>query len=133
MDALEKELLRKKMAVKMGVFLEGAASVTCVSCHIYSSQEPHYCDLCQSSHAEELFVIKNRSGKKMHVAVPCFKEMVKFRVLDLEDLTKWVQKLDELRDESFKRQEEAKKVREEQKKLLEKKVIVRKRIPAASV
>ena len=116
----------------MGVFLEGASTVTCVSCHLYSFQEPHYCDLCQTNHAEELFVIKNRSGKKMHVAVSCFKEMVKFRVVDLEDLGKWVQKLDELRIEASKREEEAKKTREEQKKLLEKKVMIRKRAPQAT-
>ena len=126
-DALEKDRLRKKMAQKIGVFLEGAPSLSCVSCHIYSPNEPHFCDLCQNTHAEELFVVKNRSGKKMHVAVPCFKEMVKFRVVDLDNLVKWLQKLEELKAEAIRREADAKKTREEQKKILEKKVMIRKK------
>lgn len=125
MDALEKEHLRQRMAVKMGIFLEGGKSVSCVSGHYYF--EPHSCELCQNAHGNETLVIKNRSGKKLHVDVQCLREMVRFRVVEVEDLGKWLEKLVLLKAESEKRREEEALMRQEERKKLEKKVIVRKR------
>jgi hypothetical protein len=125
LDALEKEHLRKKMAWKMGSFLEGGTSVSCVSGHVY--EQPHLCDLCQDVHTEDILVIKNRASKKMSVASTCLKEMVRFKVTDVEDLTRWLEKLRELRSELEVRKVELAKAREEERKRLEKKFIVRKR------
>ncbi len=113
------------MAQIMGIFLESGSSVSCVSGHVYF--EPHHCELCLTSHADEIMVIKNRSGKKLRVATPCLKEMVRFRVAEVEDLPRWITKIGELRVEAEKRREEELKAREEERKRLEKKVIVRKR------
>lgn len=125
LDPLEKERLRRKMAARMQVFLEGTPMVTCVSGHCY--EEPHACDLCGDTHAMDLFVIKNRSGKKMLVASGCLKEMVRFQVTDVEELSKWLEKLKILNSEMEVRKEEAAKAREEERRRLEKKVIVRKK------
>lgn len=125
LDPLEKEQLRKKMAVRMGVFLEGGSSVTCISGHTY--WEPHDCELCQTPHAEEILVVKNRSGKKMHVALSCLKEMIRFKVTDVEDLAPWLEKLKILRVDMERRKAADAVAREEERKRLEKKVIVRKR------
>lgn len=131
MDSLEKEHLRRKMAFKMGVFLEEETSVSCVSGHFYV--EPHFCDLCQQTHADEVLVIKNRSAKKMIVAVPCLMEMVRFRVAEVEELPRWLAKISELRVGTEKRKEESRRLREEERKKLEKKVIVRKRHPQENI
>lgn len=125
LDPLEKEQLRKKMAVRMGVFLEGATAVTCISAHTY--WEPHACELCQSIHAEEILVVKNRSNKTMRVALSCLKEMIRFKVTDVEELSPWLEKLKVLRVDMEKRKVENALAREEERKKLEKKVIVRKR------
>lgn len=125
LDPLEKERLRRKMAARMQAFVEGTPMVTCVSGHCY--EEPHACELCGDNHALDIFVIKNRGGKKMLVASSCLKEMVRFQVTDVEDLPKWLEKLKELHSEMETRKEEAAKIREEERKKLEKKVIVRKR------
>jgi len=125
MDPLEKDRLRRRMAERMGVFLEGVKNVTCISAHFYDT--PHYCDLCQTAHGEDVLVIRNRSGKKWIVAFPCLKEMVRFQVTDVEDLTKWLEKLRVLRVETEKRKAEILRAQEEERKKLEKKVIVRKR------
>lgn len=125
LDPLEKEQLRRKMATKMGSFLEGAKIVSCVSGHTY--EEAHYCELCQMTHTDEILVIKNRSGKKMHVASACLREMVRFQVTDVEDLPRWLQKLSELRTDMERRKLEREVARAEERKRLEKKVIVRKR------
>lgn len=126
LDPLEKEHLRRKMAAKMGIFLEGGVAVSCVSGHVYS-EAPHYCELCQSAHADEILVIKNRSGKKMHVAVPCLLEMVRFKVTDVEELPRWLEKVKELRAEEARRRADQEEARREERKKLEKKVIVRRR------
>jgi hypothetical protein len=125
LDPLEKERLRRKMAARMQVFLEGTPLVTCVSGHCY--EEPHACELCGDTHALDLFVIKNRGGKKMLVASACLKEMVRFQVTDVEELSKWLEKLKVLHSEMEIRKVEAAKAREEERRRLEKKVIVRKR------
>lgn len=114
----------------MGVFLELGHTVSCVSSHYYT--EPHACELCQTVHANEILVIKNRSHKKMHVGLTCLKEMIRFQVTDVEDLTKWLGKLSELKVESEKRKEDELKAREEERSRLEKKVIVRKRSPQST-
>lgn len=125
LDPLEKEMLRRKMAVRMGVFLEGAKSVTCISGHTY--WEPHLCELCQQTHSDEIVVVKNRSNKKWSVAISCLKEMIRFQVTDVEDLSPWLEKLKVLRVDMAKRKEESDLQRQEERKKLEKKVIVRKR------
>ena len=127
LDSLEKELLRRKMAVKMGSFLESGNSVSCVSGHFYDDLK--LCELCQSVHAEGILVIKNRSGKKLHVAVPCLKEMIRFKVTDVEELPRWHEKMKELRIDGERRKLERHEAQEIERKRLEKKVIVRKRSP----
>lgn len=119
------------MAVRMQSFLESGASVSCVSGHVYF--EPHPCELCQSVHAEEILVVKNRSGKILRAALPCLKEMIRFRVVEVEDLEKWLPKLKDLWVEARRRQEEDKNAREAERKRLEKKVIVRKKAPEGAV
>src|SRR4051812_33294348 len=98
LDALEKEHLRRKLALRMGAFLEGGRTVSCVSGHYY--HEPAVCELCQQPHAEELLVIKNRGGKKMKLAASCLREMVRFHVTDVDDLPRWLGKLKDLRKEA---------------------------------
>jgi hypothetical protein len=113
------------MAQKMGMFQESAPSVECVSAHYYS--EATFCELCQMTHATELIVVKNRANKKLRVALPCLKEMIRFKVTDVLDLSKWIEKLRELRLDAEKRKADEELARNEQRKLLEKKVIIRKR------
>ena len=125
LDPLEKEHLRRKMATRMGMFLESAKSVSCISGHVYD--DLRLCELCQEVHADEILVIKNRAGKKLHVAVDCLKEMVRFKVTDVEDLPRWLDKIKDLWVEDEKRKAAAAAQREEERKRLEKKVIVRKR------
>lgn len=125
LDALEKERLRRKMAVQMGIFLESAKTVSCISGHYL--EETGNCDLCGRNHARELLVIRNRSGKKMRVSLDCLKEMVRFQVCDVEELPRWLEKLKELKQDAEKRRQSALEAREEQRKKLEKRVIVRKR------
>lgn len=125
LDPLEKEQLRRKMATRMGTFLEGAKTVTCISGHTY--WELHQCELCQTTHTDEILVIKNRSNKKMHVATTCLKEMIRFHVTDVEDLSQWLEKLKTLRADMERRKQESDLARQEERKKLEKKVIVRKR------
>lgn len=127
LDPLEREQLRRKMADRMGFFLEKGTQVSCVSGHYY--EEPHTCELCQAIHASEILVIKNRSGRKMHVAVSCLREMVRFKVAEVEDLPRWLAKLSELEKEFHRRKLVAQQEREEERKRLEKKVIIRKRPP----
>ncbi|MBI4404822.1 MAG: hypothetical protein HY537_11705 [Deltaproteobacteria bacterium] len=129
MDALERERLRKKMAIRMMAFLESGGSVSCVSGHYYD--EPHPCDLCLDSHATDLLVIKNRSGKKLRVASNCLMEMVRFQVAEVDDFPRWLEKLKELRVEAEKRKQQALLLREEERQRLGRKVIVRKRQPNA--
>ncbi len=128
LDPLEKEQLRRNMATRMGIFLEGSKSVSCVSGHVYA--EPRPCELCQRTHAEELLVVKNRAGKKLVVSVDCLKEMVRFHVTDVEDLYKWLEKIKTLWHEEARRKDEDVKLLEEKRRQSEKKVIVRKRVPA---
>ncbi len=130
LDPLEKDRLRNKMALKMGIFMESGGSVTCVSAHAYDEQ--HLCELCNDTHAQEILVIKNRPGKKMLVGLGCLKEMVRFKVVDVEELPRWIGKLGELKTENEKRKIETQKAREEERKRLEKKVVVRKRDPLKS-
>ena len=125
LDPLEKELLRRKMALRMGSFLESGTSVSCVSGHVY--EEPVPCELCLATHAEELLVIKNRPGRLMKVAPGCLKEMVRFRVTEVDELPRWLEKLTELRAEYARRKAELELQRQADRKRLEKKVIVRKR------
>ena len=131
LDPIEKEQLRKKMAMKMGIFLESGSSVSCVSGHYY--EEPHHCELCGANHADEILVVKNRGGKKLQVAVPCLREMVRFQVTDVEDFPRWLEKLKDLRAESDRRKVEREAQRQEERKRLEKRTIVRKRAPSQSV
>lgn len=125
MDPLEKDRLRKKMATQMAIFLGGAQTVSCVSSHYYG--ELQFCELCGQTHTEDIFVVKNRAGKKMRVASSCLREMVRFQVTDVEDFTKWLAKLSELKVDFERRKAEAEVQRQEERKRLEKKVIVRKR------
>lgn len=125
LDPLEKERLRRKMALRMGAFVESGVGVSCVSGHVYD--ENHFCELCQDTHATRLLVIKNRAGKKMLVGESCLKEMVRFKVVEVEDLPKWLEKLGELSKEHERRKSERAEEREQERKRLEKKVIVRKR------
>lgn len=125
LDPLEKDRLRRKMATQMGIFLGGAQSVSCVSSHYYG--EPQLCELCGQKHSDDIFVIKNRAGKKMRVSSQCLREMVRFQVTDVEDFTKWLAKLSELKVDFERRKAEAEALRAEERKRLEKKVIVRKR------
>lgn len=62
---MEKDQLRRRMALRMQVILESGKAVTCVSGHY--NEEPGSCELCQTQHAVELLVIRNRAGKKFHV------------------------------------------------------------------
>lgn len=130
LDALEKDRLRQRMATRMQVFTEGFAVVSCVSAHYYD--EPHPCELCQEKHGEQVLVVKNRAGKKMVVALECLKEMIRFKVVEVEELTRWVQKFSELRAEHKKRKELAAEERREEVKRLERKVIVRRKGDASS-
>jgi uncharacterized membrane protein len=125
MDALERERLRRTLATRMGMFLESTPKASCVSSHVY--EEATLCELCGRVHAEEMVVVKNRSGRKMKVSLDCLLEMVRFRVVDVEDLPKWLEKLKVLKVENEKRKLEAQKLREEERKRLEKKVILRKK------
>ncbi len=125
MDPLEKDRLRKKMATQMGIFLGGAQTVSCVSSHFYG--EPQLCELCGHIHTDDIFVIKNRAGKKMRVSSTCLREMVRFQVTDVEDFSKWLAKLSDLKVDFERRKAEAEAQRMEERKRLEKKVIVRKR------
>jgi len=125
MDPLEKDRLRRRMATQMGIFLGGAQTVSCVSSHFYG--EPQLCELCGQTHTEDIFVIKNRAGKKMRVSSACLREMVRFQVADVEDFAKWLTKLSDLKVDFERRKAEAEALREEERKRLEKKVIVRKR------
>lgn len=125
MDPLEKEQLRRKMALRMQSFLEGANTVTCISGHFY--EDFHACDLCGLTHTHDILVIKNRGNKKMLVASSCLREMVRFQVTDVEELPKWLEKLKTLEAELEVRKREQAAAREEERKKLEKKVIVRKR------
>ena len=126
LDALEKERLRRKMAQRMAIFLEGTQSVTCVSAHYYDKSHP--CDLAQlEDDYHEFLVIKNRSGKKMNISLKNAKEMIRFKVCEVEELSKWLEKLKDLKVEFEKRKSEELLQREEERKRLGKKVILRKR------
>lgn len=131
LDPLEKDRLRKKMALRMQAFTDPKSPVSCVSGHVYF--DLHQCELCQSNHADEILVIKNRANKKMIVAVSCLKEMVRFQVVEVEELERWLLKLKDLWGEAEKRRDEEKAAREEERKRLEKKVIVRKKTPEGAV
>jgi len=130
MDALERDHLRQKMALKMGAFVEGSPTVDCVSGHFYEA--PQGCDLCLAVHAQEALVIKNRKGKTMRVASQCLREMVRFQVTDVVDLARWLTKIGELEKEHDRRKIEQEEKRKEERKLLEKKFIVRRRTPESS-
>ena len=131
LDALEKEHFRRKLALRMGTFLGGTHTVSCVSGHYFD--EPVDCELCLEKHADELLVIKNRGGKKMKLAAPCVREMVRFQVVDVEDLPRWLEKLKGLRLEGERRRTEVQKALDEARKRLEKKVIVRRRPAKPSI
>lgn len=125
LDPLEKEHLRKKMATRMAVFLESQTIASCVSAHIY--EEDVLCELCQRVHTKDILVMKNRSGKTMKVALSCLKEMVRFRIVDIDDLPRWINKLKELRLDAEKKKIEELQLMEEKRKHLEKKIIIRKK------
>ncbi|MCB0403155.1 MAG: hypothetical protein KDD51_00115 [Bdellovibrionales bacterium] len=123
MDALEKERLRRKMALKMEAFQGSQGTVVCVSGHWVD--EEHGCELCERVHGHEILILKNRKGRKLKADAKCVAEMVKFRVTDVEDLEKWLAKMGELRAEAQRRREDEKAEREAERKRLERKVIVR--------
>lgn len=125
MDALEKERLRRKMALKMEAFQGSHGVVVCVSGHW--SDEELDCELCEDTHAQGILILKNRKGRKLKADAKCVAEMVKFRVTDVEDLEKWLAKMGEFRAEAARRKDEQKVAREEERKRLERKVIVRRR------
>lgn len=125
MDPMEKDRLRKKMADRMRVMLEGGKAVVCVSAHY--DENPGVCDLCQQKHVQEQIVIKNRANKRFHVAENCLREMVRFQVTEADDFGKWLGKMKDLRADFEARKQEAQAKREEERRRLEKKVIVRKR------
>lgn len=113
------------MAVTMGIFLESAKTVSCISGHV--RDDVGECDLCGRTHALELLVVRNRSGKKMRVSLDCLKEMVRFQVCDVEELPRWLDKLKEMKADAERRKQSAAEAREEQRRKLSKRVIVRKR------
>lgn len=125
LDPLEKERLRRKMAVRMSMFLESGPEVSCVSGHYLD--EPGLCELCLTPHANEMLVVKNRSGKKLKVALSCLKEMVRFQVAEVVDLPRWLEKLKELKLDADRRKEQQEAARVEERQRLEKKIIVRKK------
>lgn len=127
MDPLEREHWRRRIATKMGIFLEGGKQVTCVSSHYYDA-DPYLCELCQTQHGREVFVIKNRSGKKFHVEIGCLKEMIRFRIVEVEELERWMAKMPDLKLEAIERRKLLEKQREEERSRLERKIIVRKRV-----
>ena len=114
----------------MTIFLESSPTVACVSAHYYG--DPQFCDLCQSVHGVEMLVIKNRSGKKWKVAESCLREMIRFKVTDVEELSKWLEKFPDLRMEYEKRRVQEAELRQEVTKRLEKKIIVRKKTAEGS-
>ncbi len=132
MDPLEREHWRNRIALRMGSFQEGSRQVTCVSAHFYDST-PHRCELCYTDHGHEVFVIKNRSGKKLSAEISCLKEMIRFRVVEVEELERWLPKMGELKLEVENRRQEAERLRQEERVRLERKVIVRKRTPQEPV
>ena len=97
MDPSEKDRLLRKMATQMSIFLGGAQTVTCVSSHYYEKEQG--CELCLRTHTLDLFVIKNRAGKKMSLASSCLREMVRFQVTDVEDFPKWLAKISDLKND----------------------------------
>ena len=125
LDALEKQRLRKKMALRMSAFLGNSRELVCVSGHWYPS--PQFCELSQTSEDNEMMVVKNRAGKKMKISVTSLRDMIRFQVVEAKDFERWLEKLPALKLESLKREESALKEREEERRRLEKKVIVRKR------
>jgi len=125
MDVLEREKLRQKMAMKMGIFLQNQSTAECVSGHWYAEEQS--CELCLDTHAHEILVIKNRSGRTIKVGISCLKEMIRFQVIEVQDLARWLRKLPELRSEEEKRQKELALFRIQERKRLEKRVIVRKK------
>lgn len=126
LDPLEKERLRRSMALRMGSFLEGAPSATCVSGHYYEEDRP--CELCQRVHAKDVLVLKNRSGRKsMALAAECALEMMRYQVADIDDLPRWMDKLKELRADADRRRQELAAAREEQRKISGKRVILRRK------
>ncbi len=128
---MEKEQLRRRMALRMQVILESGKSVTCVSGHY--NEEPGFCELCHAQHAVELLVIRNRASKVFHVAPACLREMMRFQVTDVDEMPRWLDKLKDLKVEFDKRKQEQERLREEERRRLEKKVIVRKRTNASTV
>lgn len=127
LDPLEKDRLRRKMALKMQVMLGSGKSVTCVSGHYY--EEPTPCDLCQERHANEVLVVRNRANNTFKLASACLREMVRFKVTDVEEMPKWLEKIKELKAEHEKRKSEIEKQRQDERERLGKKFIVRKRGP----
>ncbi len=125
LDPMEKDLLRKRMALRMQVMAESSRWVECVSGHY--QDEPAFCELCSQKHADELLVIRNRAGKKFHVAPGCLREMLRFQVVDVEGMPKWLEKLKELRIEFDKRKALLEQEREAERRRLEKKFITRKK------
>lgn len=125
MDPSEKDRLLRKMATQMSIFLGGAQTVTCVSSHYYEKEQG--CELCLRTHTLDLFVIKNRAGKKMRLASSCLREMVRFQVTDVEDFPKWLAKISDLKNDVDRRKAAAEVERQEERQRLGKKVIVRKR------
>lgn len=113
----------------MRIFLQSSEQVECISAHY--NEEPSQCDLCDLRHATKLLVIKNRAGKNLRVADTCLLEMVRFQVADVMDLSRWVNRLKELKVDFERRQDEQKMAQLEQRKKLERRVIVRKRTEKA--
>jgi hypothetical protein len=131
LDPLEKERLRRAMALRMAAFLDGAPNATCVSGHYY--EEDRACDLCQRVHARDVLVLKNRSGRKsMVLAAECALEMMRYQVADIDDLPRWMDKLKELRADAERRREEAAAAREAQRKRYGKRVILRRKATDSS-
>lgn len=126
MDPLEKEHLRRRIADRMDAFAGGNGSVTCISGHVYDD-EARPCELCQLAHANEILVIRNRAGRKLHAAVPCLLEVVRFQIAEVEDLPRWIEKIKLLRHAAEARRSRTTAEREEEKRRLEKRVIVRRR------
>lgn len=131
LDPIEKEALRRKLADRMTSFAEAGHNVACVSAHYYL--DPHSCELCGELHSHEFFVLKNRSGKKLLIGGPCLREMVRFRVVEVDELERWLEKVPALRAEEEKRRDEQAKAREEERRRLEKKFIVRKKTTERAV
>ncbi len=130
MSDLEKEHLRQAMARRMQAYLQGGACA-CVSAHVET--ELRECDLCNREHAQQFFILKNRVHKKWLVEPKCLLDMVRFQVVDVPDIERWVEKLRQLQQLEEARLKQLEHEAQERRRRHESKVIVRRKGPPTGV